>query len=258
MSVADQQVYGTGYSDEYDELYRDKDYVGECDLIVEAIRRAGVAVRSIADFGCGTGGHSIVLAQRGYDVTGVDRSGEMLQVARRKAERAGVCARFVEGDIRGVSAGGPFDAGLFMFAVLGYLVPNEDVRRALRMARQHVRTGGLLLFDVWYGPAVLNLKPSDRVKIIPRSDGRVIRTVSSSLDSRHHTCEVRYHLWRLRGDQVAGETEETHLVRYFFPMELELFLTDAGFALSSLTAFPTADRPVADDTWNVFAVARAV
>ena len=55
--------------------------------------------------------------------------------------------------------------------------------------------------------------------------GDIERDVTSLLDVRQHLCEVRY---SLRGSGTAA-TEETHVVRYFFPMELEMYLETAGF-----------------------------
>lgn len=252
-------VFGETHANQYDQLHSDKDYRGECDLIEQTFRRYGTGeIRALVDFGCGSGNHSILLAQRSYRVTGVDLSAEMLRVAQRKSTEAGVSVNWVEGDIRNVRAGGPFDAGLCMFAVLGYLLSNEDVLAAFGNARRHIRYGGLLVFDIWYGPAVLTIKPSDRVKIVPIPGGKVIRAVTSRLDTRHHLCEVHYHLWRLMGGHVEAESEELHSVRYFFPMELELMLSLSDFALASLTAFPTLERQADETTWNVYGVARAI
>jgi hypothetical protein len=147
---------------------------------------------------------------------------------------------------------------LIMFSVLGYLRHNLEVMAALGNARRHLRRHGLLLFDVWYGPAVLTIKPSDRAQVISLPNARVIRLASARLDTRHHLCEVQYHLWRLAGDRVEREDEELHTIRYFFPMELELMLEQASFKLISLTAFPSLDRPADETSWNVFGVAQAV
>src|SRR6266487_7144142 len=149
-------IFGEAYANQYDQLYVDKDYVGECDLIEQAFSRFGSAeIRSVVDWGCGTGNHSISLAKRGYSVTGVDGSADMVRLARRKSMENGVNINWIEADVRVGEVGGPFDAGLFMFAVLGYLSSNEDLLAALCNARRHIRKGGLLVFDVWYGPAVL-------------------------------------------------------------------------------------------------------
>ncbi len=253
------QAFAQNYAQEYDQLYRDKDYRGECDLVEQAFKQYGIGpVRSLVDFGCGTGNHALLLAQRGYRVTGVDLSASMLAWAREKSRRAGVEVRWLEGDLRDVQTPGPVDAALLMFAVLGYLQHNRDITAALKNVRRHLRPGGLLLLDVWYGPAVLAIKPADRSRIVSLPQGQVIRLGTSDLDTRRHICRVHYRLWRLVNGRVAREEEELHTVRYFFPLELELFLNLAGFELLSLTAFPSLERRVDDTTWNALAVARAI
>ena len=251
-------VFGEAYANHYDQLYGTKDYSGECDLIEGVFRRFGSGeIRSLVDWGCGTGSHSIPLAKRGYSVTGVDRSPSMLHHARVKSAENQVNVNWIEGDIREGEAGGLFDAGLCMFAVLGYLSSNEDLIAALTNIRRHIRMGGVLVFDVWYGPAALTLKPADRVKIVSLPDGKLIRVVRGSLDTRHHLCTIRINSWRLSEGRVADDSEEVHELRYFFPMELELLLKQSGFTLASLTAFPTLDLPPDETTWNVLVVGNA-
>jgi hypothetical protein len=94
-----------------------------------------------------------------------------------------------------------------------------------------------------------------------RSIGRQYKFYASlrgQLDVRHHLCKVSYHLWMLEGDRLRGETEDTHVMRYFFPLEFNLFLEYYGFALIRLGAFPEFDRDPDETTWNVCGVARAV
>ncbi|MCX8108650.1 MAG: methyltransferase domain-containing protein, partial [Verrucomicrobiae bacterium] len=69
------QVFGEIYAEAYDSLYKEKDYDLEVSLLERLFQeyRAG-AVHRILDVGCGTGNHAIRLAQRGYQVTGVDQS----------------------------------------------------------------------------------------------------------------------------------------------------------------------------------------
>jgi SAM-dependent methyltransferase len=247
-------VFGLEYAAAYDALYQSKDYVAECDQLEAAFRKYGQdPVRRVLDLGCGTGGHAVVLAERGYDVVGVDRSPGMLQRARER----GSGARFELGDIAGLDLGETFDAVLMMFAVLGYHVANVDVQAALETVRRHLRPGGLFLCDVWYGPAVLTEGPSERVKVIGTSEGQILRVASGELDTRHHLCLVRYHLWRLEKGRLTAEIREQHHMRYFFPLELELMLHAARLELVRLGGFPSfADEP-STATWNVGVVARA-
>lgn len=250
-------VFGADYAAAYDELYGDKDYGAEIELLESVFRQCSVhQVKRVLDLGCGTGNHAVPLAQRGYTVVGVDRSSAML----RRAEERASGATFANGDITRIDLGQKFDAVLMMFAVLGYQIANCDVRAALDTARRHLDLDGLLFADVWYGPAVLAQRPSDRVKVIDAPDGgQLIRAASSELDSRRDVCTVRYHLWRIDAGQVRSEVREEHPMRYFFAPELELLLNQAGFQLVRLGGFPRffEDEP-SEETWNVAFAARAV
>jgi len=254
-------VFGSEYSNAYDHLYSDKDYNQECELVDRLLRTYGDnSVQKLLDLGCGTGNHALPLAQRGYQVVGVDRSNDMLDSARKKAASQSMSGsvKYQQGDIRNFPLDEVFDASLMMFAVLGYQLENRDVLAALRSARQHMRSGAILIFDVWYGPAVLKQGPSDRMKTIRTEKGRILRLASGQLDVQHHLCEVSYHLWRLEGKSLTGEAEEKHLMRFFFPLELNLFLECSGFVPVRLGAFPDFDRNPDETTWNVLCVARAL
>jgi len=255
------EVFGSAYADSYDVLYQDKDYLAECELIKQVFQEYGKRpIRQILDLGSGTGGHAIPLVQQGYEVVGVERSPGMLVQARTKAAKEAPDGRllFHQGDIRSVELGREFDAALIMFAVLGYQHENTDVRAALRTARRHLRPGGLLVFDVWYGPAVLRERPSQRVKVITTGDGKVLRVASGTLDTLRHLCRTDYLLWRWSDGKPVQETSESHLMRYFFPRELDLFLQCEHFALDRLGAFPDFHRDPDETTWNVLAAAHAL
>ena len=252
-------TFGSAYSDAYDLLYSDKDYKAECDVIETLFHRySKIPVSTILDLGCGTGSHAFALSSRGYDVVGIDRSEGMLAVAQERLRSEKGKVRFQQGDIRTIDPGQQFDAALIMFAVLGYQVENNDVLSALQTARRNLKPGGLLLFDIWYGPAVLRERPSDRVKVIPTKTGKILRVSSGDLDIAHHTCDVRFRLWKLVEGQVVTEIEETHRMRYFFPLELSLFLSCSGFHLIRLGAFTDFDRDPDESTWSAMVVAQVV
>ena len=255
------ELFGSTYANVYDSLYQDKDYVTECDLIEQVFEIYGEGnVQNVLDLGCGSGNHAIPLSQRGYRVVGVDSAPDMLKHARRKKTELAdhITVEFREGDLRSLELGQRFDATLMMFAVLGYQPENGDVLAALQSARNHLHPKGLLICDFWYGPAVLNLGPSQRVKVISIPKGKTLRVASAKLDIRRHVCAVHYRLWQLEEDRLIAETEETHHVRFFFPLELELFLEASGFIPLRLTAFPEIERKPDETTWNVLQVARAV
>jgi SAM-dependent methyltransferase len=254
------QVFCPDYADAYDTLYREKDYPGECDRLERVFAECGQgATRRLLDLGCGTGSHALLLAQRGYEVVGVDRSEAMIARARDKAHAPalGAGVTFALGDVRDVACPGSFDAVLLMFAVLSYQLTNADVVATLRTARRHLRPGGLLVGDVWYGPAVLSQRPARAFKSCPLPDGELLRTSLGTLNSSRQTCDVSFNIWRLQGDRLIARTEEHHTVRYFHPMELELLLEQADLELVRLGAFPEYEREADETTWNAMLVARA-
>jgi SAM-dependent methyltransferase len=254
--------FGTGYARAYDALYETKNYDAECDVLERAFReRATAPVKTLLDLGCGTGGHAVRLARRGYQVTGIDRSPGMLEAAQAKAAELQVdgAARFAQGDVRSFDLGGQtFDAAAMLFAVLGYQTTNEDVLSTLRAVRRHLVPGGLFVFDVWYGPGVLTDPPGERIKEVPTAEGSILRVARGDLDVGQHTCTVSYDLLHIVGDRIAERTREAHPMRFFFPLELELFLSASGFALKRVGRFEDIDRDPAAGTWNVWVIAEAV
>lgn len=254
-------VFKTSYAEAYDYFYATKDYISECDLIESVLKKnASFPVHSILDMGCGTGNHSIPLAEREYSVVGVDRSEPMIKQAQKKAEKLlkDASIEFHIGDIKHVELGRSFDAVLMMFAVLGYQIKNADVIAALQCVRKHIRLGGLFIFDVWYGPAVLAEKPSARIKHFSTQNRKIIRLAQGDLDTLTHTCKVNYRTLQIEKDCVKSDEEEQHLMRFFFPMELDILLSQTNFALVQMGAFPDIERKPDETTWNILVVAKAV
>lgn len=253
------EPFGPGYAEVYDLLNEDKDYASECDLIERLfVRESPTPVKEVLDLGCGTGRHAQLLAQRGYAVLGVDRSAPMIERARGRASK-GVPTRglaYQVGDLRTFRTDRRFDAALMMFAVLGYQLDDEDVLAALRTARVHLRDGGLLLFDCWYGPAVEHQRPSDRMKSVKGRAENVIRTAKSHLDLERRRITVEFDVQR-RIRQVTRRLQETHELRFFFAADLAGFLAATGFSLQRLGVMPDFDSDPDETAWNVLALARA-
>lgn len=245
-------IFGENYASAYDFIYQDKNYEEECDFIEDAFLKHSAKVKTILDLGCGTGGHAMILAKRGYCVLGVDRSKEMLEIARRKASEANLSINFIEGDILDLSLQQKFDAVISMFAVMGYQITNKAISGVCKTAREHLSPGGIFLFDCWNGSAVLAERPAVRVKEVRINDKeRIIRFTEPVLEIMTHVVETRFKMWKIREDRIDDETNEIHFMRFLFPQEIKYFLEVAGFKKTELCPFLQLEKPLTEYNWNM-------
>lgn len=138
-------VYG-----ELAEIYARGHWVGFSEQVLASLpavlSRYAVALRSALDLACGTGEFAVGLARQGIAATGVDRSPEMLAVARRRAHEGGVAVRFVQQDMRELDLADRFDLVTCLYDSLNYVLEEAELAEAFRRVRRLTR--GLFLFDV--------------------------------------------------------------------------------------------------------------
>lgn len=240
------------YAKYYDLIYKDKDYEKEVDFIENIFWKN--KPKKILEVGCGTGNYTKILLKRGYEVTALDISEDMLKIAEEK------CAcKFIKGDIRSVSVNDKFDVCIAMFAVMGYITRNSDIIKALNNIHRHLKPNGIFIFDVWNGLAVMRLLPERRVKEAENDKVKVIRVAVPNLRSFDHICEVNYRLLILnKEDNTFKEINEKHVVRFYFPQEIRYYLENAGFKVLKICPFLDLNGKVDETVWNVTVVAKAV
>ena len=116
--------------------------------VTRVIELHGAQSASLVDVACGPGEFALAMAQRGFRVTGVDQSPEMLVMARRNAQEKGMTVTFLEQDMRRLELPAPVDAATCLYDSLNYLITDADLRQTLRAVAAALRPGGLFLFDM--------------------------------------------------------------------------------------------------------------
>jgi len=250
-------VFGKEYALAYDYLYQDKNYEKECDFIETVFKKFSGNVKTILDLGCGTGGHALILARRGYKILGIDCSQEMLDIAIKKSKKKNLSTEFIHGDISDIRLQQKFDAVISMFAVMSYQTTNPAIAKVCKTTRKHLVADGLFLFDCWNGSAVLTEKPTKRIKEIKiNNKEKIIRVTEPILNAMTHTVETRFKVLKLQDRHLISETDESHMMRFLFPMEIKYFLEVAGFKKIKLCPFPELGKPLTEHDWNMTVIAK--
>lgn len=254
MSVFD------AYSAYYDLLYRDKDYAGESAYVAALIHRHRPGSKRIVELGSGTGRHALKLAEKGFSVHGVERSPTMLAVAQKHSKTfpAETASRvnFTLGSLESTRLGQRCDCAISLFHVFSYLTTNELLDAALQNVHAHLEPDGLLIFDAWYGPAVLTELPQPRVKRVEDDHIRVLRFTEPTIFTEENLVEVNYQVVVTeKGTEKTTFLQESHDMRYYFVPEVERALQSAGFRLRAAEEWLTG-QPLRTSTFGVCFVAQ--
>lgn len=185
----------------------------------------------LLDLACGTGTMAIVLAQQGYQVTGVDVVPEMIAWARQKAAAQAVSVEWVVADARTFQLHKQFPFIYMLGNAFQHFLTRADQEALLARVRDHLTPAGCFLFCT-RNPSPRNLFearfPEARQQMLP--DGRQhISTEQQEYDPitqiQHYTF---YDQWFSPGGQREEKTTRTAL-RYVFPQEMEALLFYNGF-----------------------------
>ena len=132
----------------YDRLTNDVDYAAVVDFYFEILSRERLQPRTAVDLACGTGSVSLLLAERGLQVTAVDMSEEMLCIAAQKAQNVKNCPRFVCQKLQNLYLPRGVDLAVCALDSMDYIIDPEDCREAIRRVYRVLNPGGCFIFDV--------------------------------------------------------------------------------------------------------------
>lgn len=121
-------------------------YEPYAEMLVNDFSLADIPVREVLDLGCGTGGITALLADRGYDMIGLDISPEMLNIARER--NFGKNTLLLCQDMTEFELYGTVQAIYSSFDCLNYITKNKDLRQVFVLALNYLESGGLFIFDI--------------------------------------------------------------------------------------------------------------
>ncbi len=141
----------TGYGDfayYYDLLTENVDYESRCDYIYNLLADNGVGKGILLDLACGTGTLSLLLAEKGYDVIGVDGSEDMLSVAQEKKYESGIDLLFLCQKMEELDLFGTINAAVCTLDSINHVTDEKTLREIFRRVSLFMEDKGIFIFDV--------------------------------------------------------------------------------------------------------------
>ncbi|WP_433697271.1 class I SAM-dependent DNA methyltransferase [Nocardiopsis sp. CA-288880] len=215
-------------ADSYDRMARDHNLPDLLATCRRALRHHGTPGRRLLDLGCGTGKGTIPLAEDGFEVTGVDSSARMLEVARTKP--GAELVRFVVGDARDLPPLGPFDAVLSTGAVLNYLADEDELAAAFRSTARVLAPGGLFVFDMMDRAGAQTLVRAP--KVVEHEDGMSVFRAERSVPAPEKV-DLRIDYFSREEGGMWRRTTSGHALTIFSPSCIESLLAGAGLRVEA-------------------------
>jgi len=137
----------------YDELMTDAPYQKWGTYISDILIERGLIPTEsskplVLDLACGTGTMTLLLAEKGYDMMGVDASIDMLAAAQEKSYNEGQNILFLAQDMRELDLFGTIDAAVCVCDGINYILDEDELFTVFKRVRLFMNPGGVFIFDM--------------------------------------------------------------------------------------------------------------
>jgi len=138
----------TGFAEVYDLFMDQVPYEEWSERISGILKEYGICDGLVLDLGCGTGSMTELLAEKGYDMIGVDASEEMLELASEKRAESGHDILYLLQDMREFELYGTVRAIVSVCDSLNYITEEADLLQVFRLVRNYLDPDGVFFFDM--------------------------------------------------------------------------------------------------------------
>lgn len=209
----------------YDAFTADVNYPRWADYLERHFRRRRQPVRTVLDLACGTGTLTCLLAERGYDMTGVDLSEEMLAVAAEKGRVLPESPLFLHQSMDALDLYDTVDACVCCLDSVNYVTRPAVLKRAFQRVHLFLNPGGLFLFDI-NTPAKLEGLDG---QLFMDEDEASLCIWRAEYSKRRRICTYGMDIFTREEGNLWHREEEVHEEYAYTPEELTDLLNQAGF-----------------------------
>ena len=237
----------------YDRLTNDVDYGAIVTFYHQILEREGVKPRTAVDLACGTGSVALLLAQKGYAVTGVDMSEEMLTVAFQRAMEQETQPVFVCQKLQQLHLPRAVDMAVCALDGLDYILDPADCQKAIQRVYKALNPGGIFIFDV---NTPEKLRAMDG-QVFLDEDEDVYCVWRGEFDQDTNICSYGMDLFQRQGN-VWHRSFEEHQEYAYSVEQLRKYLKDAGFTHIRVYADGKLEAPGAGEQRVYFSARKGI
>ena len=211
----------------YDAINADINYSEWADFIEKILlKECKSRPELMLDLGCGTGKMTLELASRGYDMTGIDISPEMLDIAREQAENNGYDILWLSQDMREFELYGTVDAAVSCLDCINHLTKPSDVKKTFDLMHNYLIPDGIFVFDI-NGRAKFENIYADRSYVMEEEGGVCIW--QNYYDKKTKLCDFYITLFEECSDGRYERYDEEQRERMYTLSEMKKMLCNSGF-----------------------------
>lgn len=229
----------TVFAEVYDLFMDEIPYDKWCDYVAGLLHEHGTAGGVVAELGCGTGRMTRLLADKGYDMIGIDSSEDMLYVARENSDDS---ILYLQQRMQDLELYGTVEAFVSICDSMNYILTEEDFLCVLKKVNNYLEAGGIFVFDLkteHYYRDVLG----DRVLADNREEACYIWDNHYDEESGCNRYELTLFIQDEEDAQVFYREQELHIQRAYDPAVVERLIKDAGMEFVAAYDAFTKEKP---------------
>ncbi|WP_026890743.1 class I SAM-dependent DNA methyltransferase [Lacrimispora aerotolerans] len=241
-----------GFAEVYDLFMDNIPYKDWCEYVAGMLKDYGINDGLVLDLGCGTGSLTELLAERGYDMIGVDSSEDMLQIAMDKRAESGNDILYLMQDMREFELYGTVRAVISICDCMNYILEQEELTQVFKLVNNYLDPGGIFVFDL---NTVYKYETLMGDSTIAEDREECSFIWDNFYDKETGINEYGLSLFIRQEDDLYRKHTEYHYQRAYTMDEIKQAIKDSG--MEFLEAYDAFTRmPVKENSERIYIVAR--
>jgi len=201
-------------------------------VLPEYLAEMGIEAGDLLDIACGEGSFAVAMSKMGYQVTGIDQSQQMIDLARKRSKTERAKVNFQVDDMRSFSFHESFNLVTCFFDSLNYMLTIKDLQEVFRNTYQALRPDGYFIFDMntIYGLAVNWMQQETYIQ---NEADDFIEIHRQSYDYENQVATMLITIFIQQG-HLWERIEEIHRERGYPIADIQFLLNEAGFEIAGM------------------------